>query len=130
VIVVSRGFLVEGWPGAALLAGARLHRWYWQGLQAGVIAAAVFIIWLQTQTLYVIGDICLWCLLVWTITIPLVLAVTLHNAAAGHLGAHLRRTGRGPVVPIYPLGRGEVRAPAPHLAGWARVMRLPSVSAS
>jgi hypothetical protein len=41
--------------------------------------------------------------------------------------------GRGPVVPvvpIHPFARGEVRARAPHLAGWARVMRLPSVSAS
>jgi uncharacterized membrane protein len=88
------GFTVVLTTGAALLAGARLHRWYWRGLQAGVLAAAVFITWLQTQTLYVIGALCLWCLLVWTVTIPLVVAVTLHNLAAGHLGARLREPGR------------------------------------
>jgi uncharacterized membrane protein len=88
------GFTVVITTGAVLLAGARLPRWYWRGLQTGVLAAAVFITWLQTQTLYVIGALCLWCLLVWAITIPLVVAVTLHNLAAGYLGARLRRTGR------------------------------------
>ena len=88
------GFTIVTTTGAALLAGAPLRRWYWQGMQAGVLAAAVFITWLQTQSLYVIGALCLWCLLVWTVTIPLIVAVTLHNLAAGHLGAPLQKTGR------------------------------------
>jgi uncharacterized membrane protein len=87
------GFTVVITSGAALLAGAQLRRWYWRGLQAGVLAAAVFITWLQTQTFYVIGALCLWCLLVWTVTIPLVVALTLHNLAAGHLGTRLRPIG-------------------------------------
>lgn len=87
------GFTVLLATGAALLAGGQLGRWYYLGLQVGVIAAAVFITWLQTQSLYVIHALCLWCMLVWVITIPIVVTVTVHNLAAGHLGHRLTRVG-------------------------------------
>jgi uncharacterized membrane protein len=87
------GFTVLVSTGAALLARARVARWYWLGLQVGVVLAAVFITWLQTQSLYVIGALCLWCILVWTVTIPIVVAVTIHNLAAGHLGRRAVRVG-------------------------------------
>jgi len=80
--------------GALVLGRTSLARWYWRGLQVGVLLAAVFITWLQTQSLYVIGALCLWCILVWAVTIPVVVGVTLHNAAAGHLGHRLARVGR------------------------------------
>jgi uncharacterized membrane protein len=88
------GFSVLLTTGVVGLAAARLPRWYHQGLQVGVLAAAVFITWLQTQSLYVIGALCLWCMLVWAVTIPVVVTVTLHNAAAGHLGRRLVSPGR------------------------------------
>lgn len=87
------GFSVVLTTGVVRLTGAALPRWYHRGMQVGVLLAAVFITWLQTQTLYVIGALCLWCLLVWTVTIPLVVAVTLENAAAGRLGGGLQRVG-------------------------------------
>jgi uncharacterized membrane protein len=80
------GFTVVVTTAMVLLAGARLRRWYWVGLQVGVVAAAVFITWLQSQSLYVIHALCLWCMLVWTVTIPTVVAVTVRNLAAGSLG--------------------------------------------
>lgn len=83
------GFTVLVTTGAAILAGARLQRWYLRGLQTGVLAAAVFITWLQTQSLYVIHALCLWCILVWVVTIPIVVVVTAHNLAAGHIGRRL-----------------------------------------
>lgn len=88
------GFSVVATTGAALLAGARLARWYHLGLQAGVILAAIFITWLQTESLYVIGALCLWCMLVWAVTIPITVAVTADNLAAGRLGAGAVRAGR------------------------------------
>ncbi|HEY5821271.1 MAG TPA: vitamin K epoxide reductase family protein [Propionibacteriaceae bacterium] len=88
------GFTVVVTTGMVLLAGATLRRWYFRGLQVGALAAAVFITWLQTQSLYVIGALCLWCLLVWSVTIPVVVTVTLHNLAAGHLGGRLVALGR------------------------------------
>ncbi|MGW5681580.1 vitamin K epoxide reductase family protein [Nonomuraea sp. NPDC003754] len=65
--------------GAALLAGARFRRWFWLGLQAGVTFGVVFVHWLVYQSLYVIGALCPYCMVVWAVTIPLFWYVTLHN---------------------------------------------------
>ncbi|GMA33031.1 vitamin K epoxide reductase family protein [Litorihabitans aurantiacus] len=65
--------------GAALLAGARLARWYWLGLQAGVTLAVVFIHWLIVSSLYSIGALCPYCMVVWAVTIPLFVIVTERN---------------------------------------------------
>lgn len=73
--------------GAALLAGARLARWYWAGLQVGVTAAMVFVAWLVFQSLYRIGALCPYCMVVWAVVIPLFWYVTARNAAAGVLGS-------------------------------------------
>ncbi len=72
--------------GAALLAGARLARWYWAGLQVGVTAAMLFVAWLVFQSLYRIGALCPYCMVVWAVVIPLFWYVTARNAAAGVLG--------------------------------------------
>ncbi len=88
------GFSVLVTTGAVLLAGARPARWYHLGLQVGVVLAAVFITWLQTQSLYVIGALCLWCMLIWAVTIPIVVAVTADNLATGRLGSGPVRFGR------------------------------------
>jgi uncharacterized membrane protein len=87
------GFSVVLTAGVLRAAGVELPRWFHAGLQAGVVLAVVFITWLQTQSLYVIGALCLWCLLVWAVTIPLAVVVTLENAATGRLGAGLQRVG-------------------------------------
>jgi uncharacterized membrane protein len=73
--------------GAALLAGARLARWYWAGLQAGVTVAMAFVAWLVFQSLYRIGALCPYCMVVWAVVIPLFWYVTARNAAAGVLGS-------------------------------------------
>lgn len=87
------GFSVVLTTGVLRAARVELPRWYHRGLQVGVLLAAVFITWLQTQSLYVIGALCLWCMLVWAVTIPLAVVVTLENAATGRLGARLQRPG-------------------------------------
>ena len=75
------GFAVVATTGAALLAGGRLAGWYWAGLQAGVTAAVVFVHWLIYQSVFVIGALCPYCMVVWTVTIPTFAYVTLHNLA-------------------------------------------------
>ena len=91
--------------GAALLAGARLARWYWAGLQAGVTVAMVFVAWLVFQSLYRIGALCPYCMVVWAVVSPVFWYVTARNAAAGVLGASSGgrlatglRDWRGPLV--------------------------------
>jgi uncharacterized membrane protein len=65
--------------GAALLAGATFRRWFWLGLQAGATLGVVFVHWLIFQSLYRIGALCPYCMVVWTVTIPIFWYVTRHN---------------------------------------------------
>ncbi|MBU2695857.1 vitamin K epoxide reductase family protein [Pimelobacter sp. 30-1] len=73
--------------GAALLAGARLARWYWAGLQVGVTLGLGFVLWLMFQSLYRIGALCPYCMVVWAVVLPIFWYVTLRNAGAGLFGA-------------------------------------------
>lgn len=72
--------------GMAILAGARLARWYWLGLQAGVTVGFAFICWLIVQSLYEINALCPYCMVVWAVVLPLFWYVTLRNLSAGVLG--------------------------------------------
>lgn len=73
------GFSVVVTIGMAILAGARLQRWFWLGLQAGVVFGMAFIAWLYYQTLFVIGVLCPYCMVVWVVMVPLFWYVTLYN---------------------------------------------------
>ena len=76
------GFAVVAATGAALLAGARLAGWYWAGLQLGITAGVVFVHWLIFSSLYRIGALCPYCMVVWAVTIPMFWYVSLRNATA------------------------------------------------
>lgn len=84
------GFAVVTTSGATLLAGARLHRWYWFGLLAGATAGVVFVHWLIIQSLYRIGALCPYCMVVWAITIPIFWYVTLHTLGRSYPTAPTR----------------------------------------
>lgn len=73
------GFAVVVTIGMALLAGARLPRWFWLGLHAGATIGVGFIHWLIVQSLYSIGALCPYCMVVWVVTIPIFWYVTLYN---------------------------------------------------
>jgi uncharacterized membrane protein len=62
-----------------LFAGARYRPWYWLGLQAGTLFGVGFCTWLQYQSLYSIGSLCLWCSLAWTVTIAMFWYTAVHN---------------------------------------------------
>jgi len=80
--------------GVSLLAGARFARWYWVLFNLGVAGAMAFVIWLMSQSIFVLGTLCPWCMLTWSMVIPLFFTVTVRNAAAGVFGERLRRAGR------------------------------------
>lgn len=75
--------------GAALLAGARFARWYWLGLQFGVTLGMTFVGWLIFQSLYRIGALCPYCMVVWAVVVPVFWQVTVRNASAGVFGARI-----------------------------------------
>lgn len=65
--------------GMALLAGAKFKRWFWIGLQAGTVFGLLFVHWLMYQSIFNIGALCLYCIVVWTVTIPLFWYTLLYN---------------------------------------------------
>lgn len=98
-IIGVAAFPVVITTGMALLAGAQLTRWYWQGLQVGVLAGLALVGWLIFQSLYRIGALCPYCMVVWAAVWPITWYVTLRNAHAGALG------GWGPRSPVVAVAR-------------------------
>lgn len=64
-------FTVVVVTGVLAVAKVALPRWYWAGLAAGALAGAGFVHWLIFQSLYRIGALCPYCMVVWAVTIPL-----------------------------------------------------------
>ncbi|MEE6261540.1 vitamin K epoxide reductase family protein [Plantactinospora sonchi] len=71
--------------GVALLGGIRLPRWWWLGLQAGTIFGIGLVHWLFFQSVYRIGALCPYCMVVWVVTITVFSYTTLYNLDRGHL---------------------------------------------
>lgn len=57
--------------GMLALARVQLPRWYWAGLAIGTLLGAAGVHWLIFQSLYRIGALCPYCMVVWAVTIPL-----------------------------------------------------------
>ncbi|VXB26490.1 vitamin K epoxide reductase family protein [Nocardioides sp. AX2bis] len=91
-IIGVAAFPVLAATGAALLAGARLARWYWLGLQVGVVLGLVLVGWLVFQSLYRIGALCPYCMVVWAVVVPVAFYVTSFNLRAGLLGGAAARS--------------------------------------
>lgn len=70
------GFTVVVVTGVLAVAGVQLPQWYWVGLAAATVLGVVFIHWLIFQSLYRIGALCPYCMVVWAITIPLAVVAT------------------------------------------------------
>lgn len=62
--------------GVLAVAKVRLPRWYWAGLAVGTLLGAAFVHWLIFQSLYRIGALCPYCMVVWSVTIPLLVVTT------------------------------------------------------
>lgn len=71
--------------GAALLAGARFSRWFWVLFNLGVLAAMVFVVWLISQSIFELNTLCVWCMAVWSITIPMFWTLTLYSLGSGNI---------------------------------------------
>nr|WP_238159205.1 vitamin K epoxide reductase family protein [Mycobacterium sp. MFM001] len=68
-------FTVVVVTGVLAVAKIALPQWYWIGLAAGTLAGAGFVHWLIFQSLYRIGALCPYCMVVWAVTIPLLVVV-------------------------------------------------------
>jgi uncharacterized membrane protein len=68
-------FTVVTVTGLLAVAKVQLPQWYWVGLAAGTLAGAGFVHWLIFQSLYRIGALCPYCMVVWVATISLLVVV-------------------------------------------------------
>ena len=62
--------------GVLAVTGVSLPRWYWVGLMIGTGLGVVFVHWLIFESLYAIGALCPYCMIVWSVTVPLFVVVT------------------------------------------------------
>ncbi len=72
--------------GLGILAGAKFKGWFWNGMLLGHLFALGFVIWLFTQSAYVIGALCIYCMVAWVATIPLFWSILGFNLSEGFLG--------------------------------------------
>jgi uncharacterized membrane protein len=79
--------------GLMFLSGARAGRWFWRVLVAGVVFATVAQAFFLYTAFFVIHGLCPYCLVVWTVNIPVIVHVLARAAQAGHirLGRRLTR---------------------------------------
>lgn len=85
-------FPIVATTGVVLLAGGRLTRWYWAGLQLGVTSGLLLVGWLMVQSLYRIGALCPYCMVVWVVVVTTFWYVTLRNLEQGVLGSRAARS--------------------------------------
>ena len=103
------GWMAPVVVGAALLAGARFHRWFWIVFNLGVAGAMALVLFLIYTSIFILGTLCPWCMVTWVVTIPTFFIVTLHNLRTG-------------VIPSSPRAR-ELAAAA---YGWVAVISIVS----
>jgi uncharacterized membrane protein len=84
------GFAVVVTVGVVLLSGFQAPRWFWLGMQIGTTFGVAFVHYLIYSSLYSIGALCPYCMVVWVVTIPIFWYTTLHNLTRGHLAPHGR----------------------------------------
>lgn len=87
------GFVAPIAVGVGILAGARFARWFWMLFNLGVAGALAFVCWLIYQSIFQLFTLCPWCMVVWSVTIPLFWTVTLYNLKVGNwpVGERARR---------------------------------------
>ncbi|HWB39428.1 MAG TPA: vitamin K epoxide reductase family protein [Candidatus Saccharimonadales bacterium] len=76
--------------GGSLLAGGVFKRWYWRCFQAGVLFGVGFVTWLQFETIYRIHALCPYCMVVWSVMIPIFIYTTVYNLRQGNLPTPVR----------------------------------------
>jgi uncharacterized membrane protein len=85
------GFVVPIVIGVGIFAGARFKNWFWRSAVIGIGVAWIFITWLFTQSIYNIGVVCPYCLVVWAATIPMWWAVLIVTIVQGYWGLKIQK---------------------------------------
>lgn len=76
-----------------MFAGAKYKRWFWLGLQAGAIFGAIFITWLFYEAVYQIKALCPYCIVVWSMVIPIFVYTLHYNIMQKNIIVHKKMQG-------------------------------------
>ncbi len=79
--------------GFAIFAGARFAAWFWRLFTVGITMGFIFVLWLFTQSTFVIHVLCPYCMVDWAAMIPLFWKVFLWAAAEGIVAVPVRSVG-------------------------------------
>lgn len=70
------GFTVVAVTGVLTVAKIPLPQWHWIGLAVGTLIGVGFVHWLIFQSLYRIGALCPYCMVIWVVSVSLLVVVT------------------------------------------------------
>ena len=87
------GFVAPIAVGVAVLAGGRFKAWFWRVYLIGLSMGFIFVLWLFTQSTYVIHVLCPYCMVAWAAMIPLFWQLLAHGAREGYLPVPLNTVG-------------------------------------
>jgi uncharacterized membrane protein len=79
--------------GFAILAGAKFALWFWRIFATGITMGFLFVVWLWTQSTYVINVLCPYCMVAWVAMVPLFWTVILFLVREGVIDTPLRLAG-------------------------------------
>ena len=79
--------------GFAILAGARFAPWFWRMFATGITMGFLFVVWLWTQSTFVINVLCPYCMVAWVAMIPLFWTVILFLVREGIIETPIRFAG-------------------------------------
>lgn len=71
--------------GVSMLAGGKFKNWYWKLFNLGTLFGVLFVFWLVFQALFEIKALCIYCIIVWIVTIPIFIYITLYNLQQNHI---------------------------------------------
>ena len=93
ILIGVVSFSVVTTLGVLMLLGVRLPRPVRWGLLVGALLGAGFVHWLVDVSVFRLGVLCPYCMVVWAVTIPIAWYLGLAAAADGLLGPRLSRSG-------------------------------------
>jgi uncharacterized membrane protein len=76
-------FPIVVYTGVLLLSRTEPPRWIMLGFNLGALGGVAFVSWLIFQSVYRIGVLCPWCMVVWTVTLPIFWFTLVYNLRNG-----------------------------------------------
>lgn len=78
------GFAIVVTVGFSILAGGQFKKWFWKAMNVGHFLAIIFVYWLFYSAVYKINSLCLYCMAVWAMMIPLFTYTLRYSLKEGH----------------------------------------------